>query len=268
MTPPREHGIRVLHLFDAYLNIYADRGNIMVLSRRCEWRGLTCEVSGLGLDDNLDPDAWDLIYVGGGQDRDQRMIAERLAGRVGARIREAAASGTAILAVCGGYQLLGDSYLDVSGVTQPGVGLLGLHTVAGQDRLIGNIAIEALLPAIEEVGLPDQLAMIVGFENHAGRTILDTGSTAFGQVLAGHGNDGTGKFEGCMHERTIGTYLHGPLLPRNPELADWLICAALAHRYGSAAPPLEPLDDSLGARARTVAIARARAEHPRRGRRR
>lgn len=251
-------GIRVLHLYDAYLNIYADRGNIAVLQRRCAWRGLTCQVDGLAIDGSFTPGDYDLLYVGGGQDRDQQMIAERMAGEVGAAIRASADQDTVVLAVCGGYQLLGDHYLDTTGVRQPGVGLFDLHTIAGETRMIGNVAIEAPLPAVH--GRPAATVGIVGFENHAGRTHLGPGAEPLGRVLNGQGNNGHSGFEGCRKGRALGTYLHGPLLPRNPELADWLIAAALEHRYADAAPELTPIEDRFERRARVVALQRAAAD--------
>lgn len=254
-------GIRVLHLFDRYLNIYADRGNIEVLRRRCGWRGLSCDVDGLAIDATFDPGGYDLVYVGGGQDRDQRMIAERMAGAVGAALREAASGGVAMLAVCGGYQLLGDHYLDTGGVRQPGARVLDLATQAGSTRMIGNVAIECDLPP---VGSHQGGRLVVaGFENHAGRTTLGADAAPFGRVVSGYGNDGRSGFEGCRAGSVVGTYLHGPLLPRNPRLADWVIAAALAHRHGGDSPELAPIDDALADRAHEVAVARARAERRR-----
>ncbi len=263
-----KHTVRVLHLYDRYLNIYADRGNIQVLSRRCTWRGIGIEVVGLGLDDTFNADDVDLIYVGGGQDRDQRMIADRMAsGPVGAEITRAVAAGAALLAVCGGYQLLGSGYHDVSGADQPGVGLFRAATTAQPGRLIGNVAITAQLPN-PRIAVPSGLEWddaqlthsieVAGFENHAGRTTLADGARPLGEVINGHGNDGRSGFEGCIVGRALGTYLHGPLLPRNPELADWLIEAALVHRYGDDAPQLDALDDPWSARARSVVMDRAR----------
>lgn len=254
-------GIRVLHLYDEYLNIYADRGNIQVLQQRCLWRGLTCDVGGLAPGETFDPDAWDLIYVGGGQDRDQQMIAQSLVSELGGPLLAAQGAGVVVLAVCGGYQLLGHEYLDTMGVRQPGVGLLDIHTVAGQVRMIGNVAIECELPA--SGAHAGASTTVVGFENHAGRTTLGPRAKPFGRVVYGHGNDGISGFEGARDGVTIGTYLHGPLLPRNPELADWLLAGALAHRLGEAAPVLAPLDDSLAARAHAVALSRAKAERHR-----
>jgi lipid II isoglutaminyl synthase (glutamine-hydrolysing) len=244
--------IRVGHLYPDYLNIYADRGNIAVLARRAAWRGHELEVAALGLGDAVVPGAHDLYYVGGGQDREQLLVAEDLVRKADA-LQEAADGGAAALAVCGGYQLLGRGYRGFHGEDMPGIGLLPLETVAGERRMIGDVLIECELE-------PGEKRTLAGFENHAGRTRLDPGAEPLGRVLAGFGNDGESGFEGCRAGRVVGTYLHGPLLPRNPWLADWLLEQALAHRLGTAdAPELEPLPDELEGRAHEVAAARARS---------
>jgi CobQ-like glutamine amidotransferase family enzyme len=257
--------IRLLHLYDRYLNIYADRGNIEVLRQRAAWRGIEVVVTGLEPGDSIESDAHDLIYIGGGQDRDQKMIAEHLSGEVGAAIKAAVEEGTALLAVCGGYQLLGTGYLDTTGSHQPGVGLFDLSTEAGDDRMVGNVAIRAELPAIG--ARPGQTVTIAGFENHAGRTRLGATARPLGTVLHGNGNDGVSGTEGCRLQHAIGTYLHGPLLPRNPELADWLLAAALAHAYDAESALLIDAVDTvpgpvaaLELRALQTSIARAGAE--------
>jgi CobQ-like glutamine amidotransferase family enzyme len=243
--------IRVAHLYPDYLNIYADRGNIAVLARRAAWRGHELEVDAIGMNDPIRPGSHDLFYVGGGQDREQALVAPDLAGKDG--LTEAVEGGAALLAVCGGYQLLGRFYRERSGAELPGVGLFPLHTVAGERRMIGDVLLECELTP----GRPRTLA---GFENHAGRTILDPGVEPLGRVVAGFGNDGESGFEGCRVGRALGTYLHGPLLPRNPWLADWLLAAALAHRTDTNEPPeLEPLPDVLEHEAHAVSSARARA---------
>jgi lipid II isoglutaminyl synthase (glutamine-hydrolysing) len=264
MSNPRPR-IRLLHLYDRFLNIYADRGNIEVLRRRAAWRGIDVEVVGLDPGERFEPGEFDLLYVGGGQDRDQQMIAERMSQDVGAAIRESVVEGTALLAVCGGYQLLGSHYLDTTGVHQPGVDLFDLATDAGETRLVGNVAIRADLPAIG--ARPAASVTIAGFENHAGRTRLGPNARAFGQVLHGHGNDGESGLEGCRLHHAIGTYLHGPLLPRNPELADWLLAAALAHARGIDAATLVDAPGTVPApvaelerRALQASIGRAKAE--------
>jgi lipid II isoglutaminyl synthase (glutamine-hydrolysing) len=244
--------IRVGHLYPDYLNIYADRGNIAVLTRRAAWRGHELEVTPLGMGDAIVPGADDLYYVGGGQDREQLLVAEDLLGKADA-LHEAVERGAAALAVCGGYQLLGRGYRGFHGEDMPGIGLLPLETVAGKRRLIGDVLIECELE-------PGQKQTLAGFENHAGRTRLDPGAEPLGRVLAGFGNDGESGLEGCRAGRVVGTYLHGPLLPRNAWLADWLLEQALAHRLGSdEISPLEPLPDALERRAHEVSAARARS---------
>ena len=242
------------HLYPDYLNIYADRGNIAVFERRAAWRGIELEVEEIGPEDEVRAGAHDLLYIGGGQDREQALIAPDLATK-GESVKAAVEAGAALLAVCGGYQLLGHFYRDRSGAELPGVGLFPLHTVAGERRMIGDVLLECEL----EPGVRRTLA---GFENHAGRTYLDDGAEPLGRVVAGFGNDGESGFEGCRVGKALGTYLHGPLLPRNPWLADWLLAQALAHRQGEA-PALEELPDELEAEAHAVSSGRA---HERGGR--
>jgi CobQ-like glutamine amidotransferase family enzyme len=232
--------ILVGHLYPEYLNIYADRGNIAVLTGRAAARGHELEVAPIGLGDPV-PDGIQLFYVGGGQDREQELIAPDLAAKA-KPLRAAADTGAAFLAVCGGYQLLGLSYRDVSGAELPGAGLLPLHTVAGEKRMIGDVLLECAWAG----------ETLAGFENHAGRTILDPGAEPLGRVIAGFGNDGASGYEGCRTGRIYGTYLHGPLLPRNPWLADRLLSDALG------GVELEPLPDELERAAHTVSAARAR----------
>ncbi len=230
--------LRVCALYPELMNIYADRGNLLLLEQRCRWRGIGFSVVASGLGDELDPGAADLFYIGGGQDRDQRLCAFDLAEIKRDALHEVAGRGGVILAVCGGYQLLGDSY-ELGEEKLPGVGLIDLHTVrASGPRLIGNVAIEVDLPGLEG---PRVLA---GFENHGGRTYLGAGETPLGRVLRGHGNDGQSGFEGVRHGTVLGTYLHGPLLPKNAWFADWLIRTALGLEEA-----LAPLDDDLEAAA-------------------
>jgi CobQ-like glutamine amidotransferase family enzyme len=243
--------IRVGHLYPDYLNIYADRGNIAVLSARAAWRGHELEARPIGLGDPTLAGEIDLFYVGGGQDREQALIAPDLASR-GPELAVAVNGGAALLAVCGGYQLLGRSYLDRGGAALPGAGLFPLETVAGERRMIGDVLLECELE-------PGERRTLAGFENHAGRTHLDEGAEPLGRVIAGFGNDGESGFEGCRVGRALGTYLHGPLLPRNPWLADWLLAQALSHASGEPARPLEPLADDLEATAHEVSAARARS---------
>lgn len=237
------------HLYPDYLNIYADRGNMAVLARRAAWRGHELDVRPIGLGDPIRPGEHDLLYIGGGQDREQALIAPDLAAK-SRGILGAVAEGAAVLAVCGGYQLLGRFYRGVDGAELRGAALFPLETVAGERRMIGDVLLECELE-------PDRPHPLAGFENHAGRTLLDEGAMPLGRVVAGFGNDGESGYEGCRVGRAIGTYLHGPLLPRNPWLADWLLAQALAHRLGEP-PELDPLPDDLEAEAHRVAAERAR----------
>ena len=243
--------IRVGHLYPDYLNIYADRGNIAVLERRAAWRGHELDVSAISVEDKVTPGEHDLYYIGGGQDREQALVAHDLATK-GEAVRAAVDAGAAVLAVCGGYQLLGRFYRDRAGDELPGIGVFPHHTVAGERRMIGDVLLECEL----RTGETQTLA---GFENHAGRTRLDDGATPLGRVVAGFGNDGESGYEGCRVARAIGTYLHGPLLPRNPWLADWVLEQALAHATGEEPKPLEPLPDDLERQAHEVAARRAHA---------
>src|SRR5262249_17252221 len=242
--------IVVGHLFPDYLNIYADRANIAVLARRAAWRGHELEVRPLGAGSVVQPGEHDLFYVGGGQDREQELIAPALAA-LGPALEAAVAAGAAALAVCGGYQLFGRFYRDQSGDELPGVGLLPLHTVAGERRMIGDVLLECEL----ETGVKRTLA---GFENHAGRTYLDDGAQPLGRGLAGFGHDAESGYGGRRAGRAVGTDPRGPLLPRNPWLADWLLAQALAHRTVDSPPQLEPLPDDLEAEAHGVSAERAR----------
>jgi lipid II isoglutaminyl synthase (glutamine-hydrolysing) len=228
--------LRLLALYPDRMNIYADRGNILFLQRRCEWRGIAFRYRAAGLGDAIDPTAHDLLYIGGGQDRDQRAVAYDLVETKRDAIASAIEDGVVVLAVCGGYQLLGHSY-QLGDERIPGLGIADLETVREPGpRLIGNVAIEADLG-----GGP---GLIAGFENHGGRTYLGSDATPLGTVVKGFGNNGGDGLEGVRRDNLVGTYLHGPLLPKNRELADRLIRLALGHRYGSE-PELEPLDDSL-----------------------
>jgi CobQ-like glutamine amidotransferase family enzyme len=238
--------IRVGHLYPDFLNIYADRGNIAVLAGRAGARGHELEVQAFSMGDPVPSSGIDLFYVGGGQDREQALVAVDLAEKAES-LRAAVEAGAAFLAVCGGYQLLGRFYRDRSGAELPGIGLLPLYTIAGERRMIGDVLLDCAWSG----------RTLAGFENHAGRTHLDEGAAALGRVLAGFGNDGESGSEGCRAGRVYGTYLHGPLLPRNGWFADRLLADALAHATGEELE-LEPLADELEAEAHAVAAERAR----------
>jgi lipid II isoglutaminyl synthase (glutamine-hydrolysing) len=226
-----EHVLRVCALYPDLMNIYADRGNLLMLERRCAWRGIGFQLTDAGLGEAIDPAAHDLFYLGGGQDRDQALCARDLVETKRDALHSAAASGGLVLGICGGFQLLGHAY-ELGDEEIPGLGLVDLRTVrVDSHRLVGNVAIQVEL----DDARPRVLA---GFENHGGRTRLGAGERPLGRVLRGHGNSGDSGYEGVMRDGVIGTYLHGPLLPKNAWFADWLI----ARCTGAS---LEPLDDAL-----------------------
>jgi len=233
--------LRICSLYPELMNIYADRGNLLLLQRRCAWRGIGFEVTAASLGDRIDPEAHDLFYLGGGQDRDQRLCAFDLVDTKRDALHAAAGAGKLLLGVCGGYQLLGHSYA-LGDEEIPGIGLVDVRTVREEGpRLIGNVAIEVELPG------PDGPRVLAGFENHGGRTRLGPGDQPLGRVLRGYGNDGRSGHEGVRRGNVIGTYLHGPLLPKNAWFADWLIATALG------LDELAPLDDTLEAAAHAQA---------------
>jgi CobQ-like glutamine amidotransferase family enzyme len=229
------------------MNIYGDRGNISVLTKRLQWRGHSAKVTSVGIGEKFMPNDFDLCYLGGGQDKDQNLIASDLSEKSPA-IRSAADDGVAFLWVCGGIQLAGKSYVDALGSELEGVGILDLATIAGEKRLIGDIAISATLD--------NQEFTIVGYENHIGQTHLGSESRPLGKVLHGYGNNSFSKIEGAVQQRVIGTYLHGPLLPKNPELADLILMWALEHRT-SETVELEQLNDEYSELAHKRAFNRA-----------
>lgn len=224
--------LRVCALYPSRMNIYADRGNMMLLQKRCELRGIGFELASVEIGDRLDPDAHDLFYIGGGQDADQLQIAGDLVGSKQAALSEAVAGGKVLLAVCGGYQLLGE-YYELGETRVPGLSLVELTTKREPgERLIGNVAIE--------VELDGKVRQLAGFENHGGRTYLGADAAPLGRVVHGFGNNGKDGFEGVHHNNLFGTYLHGPLLPKNAWFADHLTELALG-----SSEPLEQLDDQL-----------------------
>lgn len=245
-----KRSLKIAHLFPELLNLYGDSGNIITLARRLEWRGLACTIQEVAIDDTPSFADVDLVFIGGGSDREQEIVARKLQ----AHKRDLQAfveDGGCLLAVCGGYQLLGHYYqlgnekAEGHGEKVEGLSLVDLYTDRGDPRLIGNIIVESNLTPTP----------VVGYENHGGRTHLGSGVEPFGRVVYGFGNDGTSGFEGVRYKNVLGTYIHGPLLPKNPGIADWALAAALERKYGVAskiddevsndALPLEPLDDSV-----------------------
>jgi CobQ-like glutamine amidotransferase family enzyme len=237
--------LRLLALYPEQMNIYADRGNILFLQRRCEWRDIAFDYAAAGPGEGFDPAGHDLIYIGGGQDRDQVLVAEDMLRTKREAIDSAVEDGAALLAVCGGYQLLGHHY-QLGEQSIPGLGIADLATVREPGpRLIGNVSIE--------VDLGEGPRVLAGFENHGGRTSLGLGAEPLGRVLHGYGNNGRDGYEGVKRHNMYGTYLHGPLLPKNAWLADRLIALAIERRTGSE-PQLQPLGDELEAASHASAL--------------
>jgi lipid II isoglutaminyl synthase (glutamine-hydrolysing) len=228
------HSLKLAHLYASQMNVYGDRGNVIALRQRCAWRGIDLAVTAVEPGDAVDWPSFDLAFFGGGQDSSQTLIAADLLERQGPGLRAAIDDGLVLLAICGGYQLLGHYFLTHSGERLPGLGALDVHTVGGKQRLIGNIVVEAELAE----GAP--AVRLVGFENHSGRTYHGPGVRPLGRVLAGNGDNGEDGVGGAIYRNSFGCYLHGSLLPKNPQLTDHLIGLALRRRYGPAAelPPL------------------------------
>ena len=244
-TGPRR-SIRIVTLYDDVMNVYADRGNVIALRARAAEHGVDAEVTPVSLGDPLPADT-DLVLIGGGQDREQRRIAEDLAAH-GPRLRGWADEGVAMLAICGGYQLFGQFYRDASGAELPGAGVFDVTTVApgpGWPRCIGDMVVTSTVPGVGEVA---------GFENHGGRTYLGPTAKPFAMVDYGYGNNGDDGTEGAQRDEAIGTYLHGSLLPKNPALLDHLIAAALRHREGPDSAPLTSIPAPYAERAHATAV--------------
>lgn len=236
--------LNICHMYPDLLNLYGDRGNIMAFSRRCLWRGIQVEVHPVSIGDPVSFSRMDFVFLGGGSDREQNLMAVDLMDRTG-ELREAIEDQLVVLAICGGYQLLGKYYRTLTGDVIPGLDILDLYTEGGEKRLIGNVAVE--------VDLDGDRNIITGFENHSGRTFLGN-LEPLGKVLAGHGNNGQDSGEGARYKNVLCSYLHGPLLPKNPFLTDHLISRALQRRYGEA--HLEPLNDTIELAANTVMLTR------------
>jgi CobQ-like glutamine amidotransferase family enzyme len=253
--------LRLAHLYPEQMNIYGDRGNILALSQRCAWRGITVDLLPVGVGAEVDWSAVDIAFFGGGQDSGQALIAGDFVDRQGPAVRAAIEDGLVMLAICGGYQLLGHYFLTYTGERLPGIGALNVHTVGGDVRLIGNIVV-GVGSWVSGVGGSELITQhlspdtrLVGFENHSGRTYLGAGVRPLGRVLAGHGNNGEDGGEGAVYHNAFGCYMHGSLLPKNPRFADHLIGLALRRRYGPAAG-LAPLDDRLELAAQRTMIER------------
>jgi lipid II isoglutaminyl synthase (glutamine-hydrolysing) len=236
--------LEIAFLYHDLMNIYGDRGNILTMERRCQWRGIEVQVSNLSIGDAIDPDRYDFYFFGGGQDKEQYHVADDLQGEKGKHLCEAAQAGAVFLAVCGGYQLMGHYYRPDQGPDLPGIGALDIYTVAGNKRCIGNVIVES------------EFGTLVAFENHSGKTYLGPKARPLGRSEIGFGNNAEDGMEGAIQANIFGCYLHGSLLPKNPHFADHLIKLALKRRYGSV--ELAPLDDTIEWAAHKAALQRAR----------
>ncbi|MBC7319919.1 glutamine amidotransferase [bacterium] len=234
----------ICHLYPDLMNLYGDRGNISVLIRRAQWRGINVRVIPISIGDDI-PSEVDLFFMGGGQDREQRLLAPDLVNKKGDKLRKLAERGVVFLGICGGYQLFGHYYKPKDSTRLDGIGILDVYTEAGDKRFIGNVFVKSKINCYEDLTL-------VGFENHSGRTYLGRDAKPLGEVLIGYGNNGEDKLEGAWQRSVFGTYLHGPLLPKNPWFADLLIEKALSNKYGTI--KLSSLDDTLELKAHRKAI--------------
>ena len=238
--------LNICHLYPDLLHLYGDRGNVTALAKRSRARGIDVSVKGLTLGERGNLADYDLFFIGGGQDSDQLLLVDELSEWRGAEIKAAIEDGIPLLAICGGYQMLGHYYKMSDGKQINGIGALDFHSVAGDTRMVGDI--------LFEWSEPPEKVKLVGFENHSARTQLGFGVRPFGRVLAGCGNNGGDHTEGARYLNVFGTYAHGPLLPKNPILTDWLIRLALERKYGKA--ELKPLDDTLENRANQFMVDR------------
>ena len=236
--------LRIGWLYGQEMNIYGDRGNVLALLHRSRQRGLDAQFDVIGLGDPFDPARYDILFWGGGQDREQISVAADLAGDKGRTLAKSIDEGMPALAICGGYQLVGHGYRPFEGEPLPGIGALDITSEAGPTRFIGNVVIDT-----------DEFGTLVGFENHSGLTFLGPGVEPLGTVRVGHGNNGRDGFEGARYRNTIGCYLHGALLPKNPRLTDWLIATALERR--GVQDPLAELDDDVELTAHRSVVRRA-----------
>ena len=251
---PKKLKFTVGWLYPDLMNIYGDRGNILTLVRRAEWRGFEARALEIGRGTTKGMADVDVFFFGGGQDREQGLVYQDLLEHKRSPLEKAVGDGAMVLAVCGGYQLLGHFYQTAEGERFPGIGLIDVRTEAGKKRFIGDVVIDTDLEVLERKTL-------VGFENHSGRTFLGPGVRPLGRVRLGSGNNGSDGTEGCVEGGVVGTYLHGSLLPKNPQLADYVILRALARR---GITELAPLDDSAELAAHDRMLQRAQARAPER----
>lgn len=236
--------IRIGHFYPELLNLYGDRGNIISLVKRSQWRNIEIEVEEISLGAKADLSQFDILFLGGGSDREQNLITSDLRRRL-EDLRAAINQGVIVLAICGGYQLLGNYYRTLDGQEIPGLGIIDFHTLAGRERLVGDVVVE--------VEFDERSLLVVGFENHSGRTFIGH-NPPLGRVKRGYGNNGRDRGEGIRYKNVFGSYLHGPLLPKNPDLADHLIALALKRR--GLLNQLPKLDDEIERQARKTMLKR------------
>lgn len=222
------------HMYPDLLNLYGDRGNILTLKRRCEWRGIKVEIKSITVDTKTNFSDIDILFLGGGSDREQKIVSDDLTLKRAKNLKSAIEDGLTVLSICGGYQLLGKYYQTSKGNKLPGIGVLDAWTIAGNRRMIDNVVINAIING--------KNFKMVGFENHSGKTYLGN-IKPLGKVIIGNGNNGEDLLEGAIYKNTFGTYLHGPVLPKNPEFTDILISNATYRRFGI--KNLEHLDDKF-----------------------
>ena len=227
--------LKICHMYPDVLNLYGDRGNVLCMTRRLKWRGIDVSVTKLPIGDSRSLAGFDLIFIGGGQDFEQRVLLSDLHRGKDKEIKAAIEDGVTFLTICGGYQMLGSYYETFDGKRCDFIGALDLYTKGSVKRMIGNYKFRCSPSAGGSV--------VVGFENHSGKTWLGSGLEPLGKVLSGYGNNGEDGSEGAHYKNVFGTYSHGPLLPKNPELCDLILKTALERKYGSA--ELMPLDDSF-----------------------
>lgn len=232
--------LNICHLYPDILNLYGDRGNIITMKRRLKARGIGVSIEECSIGQPLDIDKYDIFFIGGGQDFEQEVLLRDLAAGKARDIRSAVEENKVFLAICGGYQMLGQYYKTWDGNQLDFIGAIDIHTIGAKERMIGNYMYRT---TPESSG-----SIVVGFENHSGKTYLGANVAPLGMVLKGYGNNGEDQTEGARYKNVFATYSHGSLLPKNPALADFILQTALRYKYGSA-EPLAPLDDELENRA-------------------
>ena len=228
--------LNICHLYPDILNLYGDRGNIITMKRRLEGRGIKVNIDECSIGQPLNADKYDIFFIGGGQDFEQEVLLRDLSSGKAQDIRTAVEEDKTFLAICGGYQMLGEYYKTWDGVQLDFIGAIGVHTIGAKERMIGNYMFRTTPESGDTV--------VVGFENHSGKTYLSEQVAPLGMMLSGNGNNGEDKTEGARYKNVFGTYSHGSLLPKNPVLCDFILQTALNHRYDGA-EPLAPLDDTL-----------------------